>query len=231
MNDTEAGMMRKDGERFRRNNIKDMIIGLTGFMGSGKSSVGRRLSELLCCRFMDLDKVIESREGRSIPEIFASEGEAGFRRIEHEALNMVINSSSTDGDLVLALGGGTVMTTACAKLIHEHTFCIYLRASAETLASRLQDEAAGRPLLQSPDNSDKTGHETLHNRISGLMKLRAATYESVAHSVIDTDSKSIDEIAAGIATEITTGSTEITTEITTAKFINPNPEAGSKSLI
>ena len=63
-----------------------MIISLTGFMGCGKSSVGRELSKLLCCPFMDLDQVIEERIGRTIPEIFAKSGEAEFRRLEKETL-------------------------------------------------------------------------------------------------------------------------------------------------
>ena len=60
-------------------------------MGCGKSSVGRRLSELLCCRFMDLDSVIEDREGRSIPEIFASDGEAAFRLMELESIRTILD--------------------------------------------------------------------------------------------------------------------------------------------
>ncbi len=71
-----------------------MIISLTGFMGCGKSSVGRRLSELLCCCFMDLDDVIVEREGRSIPDIFASDGERAFREIEKTALCSVISANS-----------------------------------------------------------------------------------------------------------------------------------------
>ncbi len=161
-------------------------------MGSGKSSVGRRLSELLCCRFMDLDEVIEVREGRKIPEIFTSDGEAAFRRMELEALKIAINSTS--GDLVLALGGGTVITPECAEQIHEHTSCIYLCASVDTLVSRLENEAAGRPLLQSP--------EGLRERVSGLMDLRATTYESIANHVIDTDGKSPEEIAKEIQAQL-----------------------------
>ena len=68
-----------------------MIISLTGFMGCGKSSVGRELSQLLCCPFMDLDQVIEEREGRSIPEIFASEGEEAFRAMELDALRNIVS--------------------------------------------------------------------------------------------------------------------------------------------
>ncbi len=182
-----------------------MIIALTGFMGCGKSSVGRRLSELLCCRFMDLDEVIESREGRTIPEIFADEGEAEFRRMENEALKTVIEeySSSTAGDLVLALGGGTVMTPECAELVHGHTSCIYLRASVDTLVKNLEGEAAGRPMLQSPAGSAPADPDALRTRITELMSLRASTYESAAHQTLNIEEKTIDRIAQELSSAIT----------------------------
>ncbi len=159
-------------------------------MGCGKSSVGRKLSELLCCRFVDLDEMIEGHECRTIREIFAAEGEAGFRTIEAEALGMIINeyASSTEENLVLALGGGTVMTPECADLVHEHTYCIYLKASVDTLEGNLRNEAAGRPLLQSSTD--------LRTRITALMAARSSVYESVAHQIIDTDGKTIDKIAS-----------------------------------
>ena len=128
-------------------------------MGCGKSSVGRRLSELLCCPFMDLDSVIEEQAGRSIAEIFASDGEASFRQMEMEALRSIILGNSCESvekqsvpqphskALVLSLGGGVVMTPECAELVKENTLCIYLRTSVDTLVERLTDEAAGRPLL------------------------------------------------------------------------------------
>ena len=209
-----------------------MIISLTGFMGCGKSSVGRKLSELLCCPFMDLDDIIEERAGRRIPEIFASEGEAEFRRMEAEALEACIemNVARNDAPLapshsravgpspypgvgkcqlrshplpleectissegktrgVLALGGGAVMTPACAELVHEHTLCIYLRASVETLLAHLSGEADGRPMLEGG---------SLRSRIEELMTLRSSTYEKTAHNIIDTDGKSIDSICQEI---------------------------------
>ena len=204
-----------------------MVISLTGFMGCGKSSVGRRLSELLCCPFMDLDDVIEERSGRRIPEIFESDGEAVFRRIELETLREIISQNVMTGpseperlrkqsllqqgagpslcgqrgstvsvasparkdSVVLALGGGAVMTGECAKLVHEHTVCIYLRASVDTLVARLKDESAGRPLLSG---------DSLRERITGLMVQRTSTYEKTAHITIDTDGKSIEAIAEEI---------------------------------
>ena len=190
------------------------IIALTGFMGCGKSSVGRRLSELLCCPYMDLDAVIEERTGRSIPEIFASDGEAAFRQMELEALQSVVmnNSSSAitgnppavilskakDLPTILSLGGGTVMTPECASLVHEKTLCIYLRTSVDTLVSRLCSEAAGRPML----NPGRTPHGTLRTRIESLMSLRASTYERTAHLTLDTDGHTIDSLAQVLANEI-----------------------------
>ena len=90
-------------------------------MGCGKSSVGGRLSELLCCPFMDLDDIIEERAGRRIPEIFASEGEAEFRRIEAEALEAVTGQQPKcsggplplRGPLPLAGGGKMPLSDNC----------------------------------------------------------------------------------------------------------------------
>ena len=165
-----------------------MIISLTGFMGCGKSSVGRELSRLLCCPFMDLDSVIEERAGRSIPEIFATDGEAVFRQLELEALQCIIGQLPMC-DAIVALGGGAVMTAGCAEIVHEKTLCIYLKASVETLMSHLEGETDGRPLLSG---------QALRSRIENLMALRAATYEKTAHIVIDTDGKSVEAIASEI---------------------------------
>ena len=197
-------------------------------MGCGKSSVGRRLSELLCCSFIDLDDVIEEREGRSIPEIFATEGEATFRQMELDALRTIICHSDSQSaplapshsiaagpspypgvgkcqfrtsdyqndskrHMVIALGGGTVMTNECAELVQNKTCCIYLKASVETLVEHLAGKAAGRPMLADAD---------LRTRIETLMQQRATTYEKTAHTIIDSDGKSIDEIACEIGKQV-----------------------------
>ena len=164
-----------------------MIISLTGFMGCGKSSVGRRLSELLCCPFMDLDQEIEKKTGKTVSEIFSSEGEAAFRQLELEALSEVMQKYP---GMVLALGGGTVMTPECAEIVHSDTTCIYLRASVDTLLAHLENDITDRPLL----NTDLP----LRERITVLMAQRASTYEKTAHIIIDTDGKSTDTIASEI---------------------------------
>ena len=159
-------------------------------MGCGKSSVGRRLSELLCCRFMDLDTLIEEKEGRVIPEIFSSDGEKEFRRMEKETLESLVTDQDEGKTLILALGGGCVMTPECARLVHEKTRCIYLRASTDTLITHLEGGTEGRPLLAAED---------LRCRILELMSQRSETYEATAHIIIDTDGKDIEEVAAEIS--------------------------------
>ena len=231
---------------------------MTGFMGCGKSSVGRKLSELLCCPFMDLDDVIVESAGRSIPEIFATEGEQVFRQMELEALKTIAGegmsktkslprlrrdafpftrpraatvfdtpttdnencttverkcqfrtsvSSPEDETLVLALGGGAVMTKECAEIVKEQTCCVYLKASIETLMEHLSGEADGRPMLhgkaasQEGDTSlrgaERRGNP-LQERIAELMAQRRETYEKTAHIIVDTDGKSIEAIASEI---------------------------------
>ena len=241
-----------------------MIISLTGFMGCGKSSVGRELSQLLCCPFMDLDQVIEEREGRSIPEIFASEGEEAFRAMELGTLKEIVGlpmysrgplepatagcsqqkptglfvnrsrslagggkmplpyNRQTDkrphniiqfkesASLVLALGGGTVMTAECAEIVHSDTICIYLRASVNTLMEHLSGQTDNRPLLSQKhslneistrhceESEGRRGNLELETRIKELMAIRSDTYEKTAHIIIDTDGKSIEAVASEI---------------------------------
>jgi shikimate kinase len=89
--------------------------------------------------------------------------------------------------IILSLGGGTVMTQECAEMVQENSVCVYLRASVDTLVRNLQGEAEGRPML--------SGGEDLRTRIEELMTLRSATYENVAHEIIDTDGLTVDQIA------------------------------------
>lgn len=108
--------------------------------------------------------------------------------------------------IVLSLGGGTVMTQECAELVREKTTCIYLRASVDTLTSRLASEAEGRPLLNPAHNPGSTDSNNslnepatdLRTRIESLMSRRASTYEATAHIILDTDSLSVDQIAQTI---------------------------------
>lgn len=142
-------------------------------MGSGKSSVGRALSTLLCTHFIDLDEYITTKSGKSIPEIFDAGGEEGFRALEAEALREVL-ATGGDTDLVLSLGGGTILREENAALIARCCRCVFLRASAETLRSRLEGESEGRPMLR--DGGFGT-----------LLAARTPAYEQAAGIIIDTD--------------------------------------------
>ena len=107
---------------------------------------------------------------------------------------------------VLALGGGTVMTPDCAHMVQERTCCIYLRASLDTLIERLRNEAAGRPMLRTrtpdpgtePCPTPADADIALRERISSLLAQRSATYESVAHHIIDVDGLSVEDVARSI---------------------------------
>ena len=194
-------------------------------MGCGKSSVGRRLSALLCWSYADLDAIIEKAAGHTIPEIFTSEGEAAFRQMELDALKDLVSDhadamgpslcgqrgstvsdtspeTSEPGKMILSLGGGTVMTPECAELVHGHTLCIYLRASVETLVKHLEGEAEGRPMLAAGGDEGISPSDALRKRITELMALRSETYEKTAHIIIDTDGKSIDMISDEILNKI-----------------------------
>ena len=111
---------------------------------------------------------------------------------------------------VLALGGGTVMTPDCAHMVQERTRCIYLRASLDTLIERLRNEAAGRPMLRTrtpdpgtePCPTPADADIALRERISSLLAQRSATYESVAHHIIDVDGLSVEDVARSILSTI-----------------------------
>lgn len=157
-----------------------MMITLTGFMGSGKTTVGKVLADFLGCPFMDLDDLIVKKAGKSIPEIFAQDGEPAFRQLEARLLRQTVEKY-TENTVVLALGGGAVTAPASAALLREKTVCIYLRATLETLQSRLEGETAGRPLADA----------SLADRLAA----REPLYEQTAHVIIDTDGLSPDEVA------------------------------------
>ena len=157
-----------------------MMITLTGFMGSGKTTVGKVLADFLGCPFMDLDDLIVKKAGKSIPEIFAQDGEPAFRQLEAQLLRQTVEKY-TENTVVLALGGGAVTAPASAALLREKTVCIYLRATLETLQSRLEGETAGRPLADAS--------------LAARLAEREPLYEQTAHVIIDTDGLSPDEVA------------------------------------
>lgn len=170
-----------------------MLLCLTGMPGCGKSSTGRELAERLGLPFLDLDNIIESRTGRTIPDLFATEGEAFFRTKEQEALTAVL-AGHEDG--VLALGGGTVMTPACADLVRRQTCCFYLKVRPETLCARLSacGQTENRPLLTAAGRQP----DALRKRMETLLADREPAYVAAARHVIISDGLSPAETAEKI---------------------------------
>jgi len=168
-----------------------MIVSLAGFMGCGKSSVGKILSEMLRCPLIDLDTYIEETDGRTISEIFSDDGEEIFREMELFSLRDIVSTyGDSDETLVLSLGGGTLTTDECAAIVSESTKCFYLRASVDTLVENLNIVGVeNRPMLN--------GHP-LRERIEELMESREGIYEEYASSIIDIDGMDSRQIALEI---------------------------------
>ena len=183
-------------------NEKD--ISLIGFMGCGKSSVGKILATLLPeCRLIDLDTYIEEKQGKNIPEIFNEYGEAAFRRMEREALEEIFSDKSRPR-AILSLGGGTVTSEQCRQLIRQHTDCFYLRATTDTLLDNLEGHSEGRPMLSSVQPAEAQSTETssereaLRHRIESLMQTRSPQYLATANHIIDIDGLSFAQIAEAV---------------------------------
>ncbi|HZY31517.1 MAG TPA: shikimate kinase [Candidatus Methylomirabilis sp.] len=156
-----------------------MKIVLTGFMGTGKTAVGCRLAERLGLTFTDLDRVIEGAAGMKVAEIFASEGEPGFRRRERELIATLANRR----DCVIATGGGAVLDAENVQHLKTGGIIICLRAEPGVILQRIGTDAR-RPLLQGPERLAK---------IRELLDHRAPAYAK-ADLCIDTSTSHVEEI-------------------------------------
>lgn len=151
--------------------MKGNII-LCGFMGCGKSSVGRRAAELMGRELCDLDSYIEEKAGMSVSEIFAKYGEEGFRERERQAVREV---AGTPG-LIIASGGGTVLSDANVQAFHSRNgLIVFLDAPLAALQERLKNDKR-RPLLQVPDR---------RRVIRELFEKRIPLYRAAADVTID----------------------------------------------
>ncbi len=123
-----------------------MKIVLLGYMGVGKTLIGKQLSEVLGCNFIDLDAYIEEKEGKSVFEIFETRGEIYFRKQEHIYLNAILSSEKK---IILAVGGGTPCYTGnISSITNENILSFYLQLSPNKLAERLFLEKENRPLIK-----------------------------------------------------------------------------------
>ncbi len=161
-----------------------MNIYLVGFMGTGKSSVGRQLAKDKGCSFVDLDELIELKEQRRIADIFAKEGEGHFRKIEKKMLKQV---SSQDG-FVVACGGGIVLDKDNIKLMKATGRMVCLSATPEEILKRVSANKE-RPLLNVREPK---------KRINLLLKMRAPYYMQ-ADKTVDTSGIPVRQVAKKIS--------------------------------
>ncbi len=160
-----------------------MNIVLTGFMGTGKTTVGRRLAEDLNAPFFDVDATIEKEKACSIRSIFESEGEAEFRKLE----TMAIERLSARDHIILSTGGGALLDANNRELLKRNGYLICLMAKAGTLLERLKDDFT-RPLLAREDPG---------SGIERLLKKRQGVYR-LCDLQIQTDQRTIAEVAQAI---------------------------------
>lgn len=155
-----------------------------GFMGTGKTTVGREVAERLGFALHDTDAGIVEREGRSIPEIFAAEGESYFRRLETEVLTELTGLPNA----VITTGGGIVLSEENRRLLGKSGVVVKLTASVDEIVRRVSEDT-GRPLLQAADD--------LRARVERMLDERAGLYE-FADFAVDTTGRDVGEIAGEI---------------------------------
>lgn len=163
-------------------------IFLIGPMGAGKSTIGRHLAELLNKEFRDSDLEIEKRTGAGIPLIFEIEGEAGFRHRESSVLDELTRQSN----LVLATGGGIILSPDNRKILHERGIVVYLHAPLETLLTRTRRDRH-RPLLQTTDR---------RRTLEDILRMREPIYRQAADMVIETSHRSPVSVAREIVRKL-----------------------------
>lgn len=160
---------------------KEGALVLIGFMGSGKSTIGRKISESWGFKFLDTDELIEKEEKRTVSEIFAESGEPYFRSLETKAIS---GDFCELGGCVISCGGGLPMRAENREPLKKSGRVIYLKTSPETVMKRLKNDTT-RPLLQRKDKEEA---------IKSLMKEREPVYCDLADITVITDGKSVEQV-------------------------------------
>lgn len=151
-------------------------IVLMGFMGAGKTTVGRKLAKTLSWEFIDTDEWIEKEQGKKISDIFAESGETAFRDMETELLKTL---QERDGHFVLSIGGGMPVRKENRALLQSLGTVVYLKTSKEEIIKRVSG-GKNRPLLQGG---------TLEEKVTALMNARESIYKETAQVEVVTDGK------------------------------------------
>ncbi len=181
----------------QRGRVTPRIL-LVGMMGAGKTTTGRIVAEHLGWRYRDSDADVEAETGLTVPELFARDGEAVFRKAEADVLAAACADPSPS---VVSVAGGAVLSPDTRRRIAASGTVVWLRARPETLAARVGD-GAGRPLL---DGDPAAALTTLND-------VRAPLYAEVADIVIDVDDLAPDEVARRILADVTVDGADVTTK-------------------
>lgn len=176
-------------EKSRRKAIAGKAIVLIGFMGCGKSTIGKQLAEAFGYEFLDMDELIEKHEGTTISEIFATKGEAYFRNLETQAISGQLSDLRNK---IISTGGGMPISPANHRPLKECGKVVYLKVSPETVLERLKHDTT-RPLLQREDKEEA---------VRSLMAEREPVYTRLADVTIVTDGKSVERIVEEILTAL-----------------------------
>ena len=160
-------------------------IVLMGFMGAGKTTIGKKLAKALEYEFIDTDEWIEKEQGRKISDIFAEDGEAVFRDMETDLLKRL---QGREEKFVLSIGGGMPVREQNRALLRNLGIVIYLKTSKEEIIRRVSGNK-NRPLLQGGD---------LEEKVTNLMNARAQIYVETAHMEVITDRKNPSEVVENI---------------------------------
>lgn len=166
------------------NSLKDDVVILIGYRGSGKTAVGRRLAERLGWDFIDTDEAVEKKAGRAIREIFQTDGEKTFRRIEAQVLEAALAGRQR----VVSAGGGAVLARRNRKALRATGVCVWLTAPPEELLRRIT--ADQRSASQRPSLTDRSGLA----EIEALLQARLPVYEATADHVVGTVGRSIEQV-------------------------------------
>lgn len=176
-------------------------IFLTGFMGTGKSAVGRAVAAKLGWSFVDLDEFIESMCRRSIPEIFRIEGETAFRNYESRALRLIVISPHS----VIALGGGTPLRQDNANIIRATGRAWHLTASWEAIWERVRPHLGDRPMLADLIRISDVREPSLQEFIAfakPILDSREVAYRRIAEHTVDTSDATLDQLARTIVEDV-----------------------------
>lgn len=162
-----------------------------GFMGSGKTTIGKLMAEKLALPFIDTDAAIEAQEGKTISQIFAEKGEAFFREKERE----FISGLSTEKPSVISVGGGFPAQPNAIELLNKLGLVIYLNTSLITLIKRLKDERERRPLLSNLSDAE------FHPFVEELLSVRVHFYKQ-AKLIMPNESNKPNELVEKLIKEL-----------------------------